>query len=503
MIEAESAGMDDTTGKTDREEQVEQPDAAESTKVQADVQVEETGPCTRLVKIEVPQAEVQKQIDDSYDELHKSAFIKGFRTGHVPRHVLEMRFGDEVLGSVKETLVGDTFRNAIEDNHLTLALAPDIDDEAITLDPTKPLAFQVVVEVIPEFTIDNYKGLQVERPAVQVTDADIDRALESFRHRHGTHATLDEGQVADADIPICHAAVLQGDDEIWSQQEIGVGMAAGSLGGMAFEGIADALRGANVGDTRTLEATLPDNFPVEDHRGQPATLEITIDQIRRFQMPDATDEWAQTLDFESLDDLREELEDELHQRHQADADHAVQDQIADRLLELTDFTVPDGLIDHLVDDQKSRIRSQLMYSGVAEEDLDKLVDQRAADSRDAAVRTTKLNFIYRQIAEQEKIFVTEDELTQRVQAIALNYRRSADEVYAELEERGQIDGLRRQMREERARDFLVEQAEVADAAAPPAADAPAEDKPKAKAKKKAKPKADAEAPADDDPPADE
>ena len=156
-------------------------------------------------------------------------------------------------------------------------------------------------------------------------------------------------------------------------------------------------------------------------------------------------------------------------------------------------------------DQKARVRSQLMYSGVAEEDLDKLVDQRAGDSREAAIRTTKLNFIYRQIAEQEKIFVTEDELTQRVQAIALNYRRSADEVYAELEERGQIDGLRRQMREERARDFLVEQAEVAGAAAPPA-DEPPEEKPKPKAKKKAKkkakPKPKADAPADG-PPADE
>lgn len=491
--------MEETTETT------EPTDAAESPKLQAAAQVEQTGPCARLVKVEVAQEEVQKQIDESYEELRKSVFVKGFRIGHVPRHVLQSRFGDDVLNSVKESLVTDSFRDAIEDHGLTLALAPDLGEEkltAIEIDPAKPLTFEVSIEVIPEFTIDNYKGIRVERPAIDLTDDDIAHALESFRMSRGQYKTLEEGQVADADIPVCHVAALADGQEVWSEQEIGVSIAAESLGGMAVPGLKDALLGAKVGDTRTVACQLPDNFPDEAHRGKQVSLEITIDQIRRFEAPPATDEWAKTLEFENLDDLREELQDDLHRERQTEADRAVEAQIDDRLLELTDFDVPDGLVERLAEDSKNRIRAQLLYNGVPEDQIDKLVEERATATRDTALRACKLNFIHRQIAEQEKIFVTEDELDARIQAIALNYRRRPEEVREDLEGRGQIDPLRRQMREERVRDYLVESAEVieagqepapdaepaADAKPGPAPDAKPEPAPKPKAKPKAKPK---------------
>jgi trigger factor len=440
----------------------ETPDAT-ADRLQADVSLDETGPCTRRLTIEIPQPELQKQIDESYDELRKNVFIKGFRPGHVPRHVLQRRFGDDVLDSVKESVVNESLRNAIEDHDLDLAVAPDLELDDIELDPDQPLRYEITLEVAPEFTIDNYTALAVNRPPVTVSDEDIARALDSFRQRHGSFDTLDTGTLTEGDIPVGHAVVLQGDDEIWSAEEIGANPATDSLGGIPVEGLGDVLAGASVGDTITHELTLPDTFPVEAHRGQDATLEFTLDQIRRFSLPDATDQWAQSLDFEDLDDLREEIEDELHQARQREAEDAVRRQIDDRLLELTDFDIPDGLIDRMVEERKTRLRTQLLYQGIPEDQLDDLIEQRSGESRQAAIRDARLQFIYRQIAEQEKTFVTESDLDARIQAIALNYRRRPEEVRDELDERGQLDSLRHQMRDERVRDYLVEHAEITEA----------------------------------------
>ena len=451
--------------------------AAEASATAADVpsytaQVEQTGPCARLLRIEVSKDKVVEEIDNSYRELRNTVFIRGFRKGHVPRHVLERRFGEQVLESVKQGLVDDHFNKAVDDNSLSLALPADIDYDAVTFDPAQPLAFEVKVEVTPEFTIDNYKGLEVQRPAVTVTDDDVTRALDAFRMRHGQYRKIEQGQVTNTDVPVCHAVALENGEEIWRQDELGAHIGDETLGGITVPGLRDALLGASPGDSKTLKTTLPDAFPDEAHRGKTVDLEITIDEIRRFEAPEATDEWAKSRNFDSLVDLREEMHDELRRTRDQEADDAVQTRIADRLLELTDFDVPDGLVERLVTSTRERQRLALLYRGIQEDQLDGILEQQDKATRDTSVRNCKLHFIYQKIAEQDKVFVTEEEIQQRIQAIALNYKRRPEEVADELETEGRMSALRQQMREEKVRDYLVQHADVHETEPPPADDQP-------------------------------
>ncbi len=448
--------------------------------------VEDAGPCARLLKVEVPQARVHEEVERSFAELRKTVFLKGFRPGHIPRHVLERRFGEQVLDSVKQTLVEEAMEQATEDHALRLALPANVDLPAITVDATKPLAFEARVEVVPDFTLDNYKGLVVGRPLVEVADADVERAFAQFRARHGRFEKLEQGEVLEGDVPMCHAIALEGGAEIWRDTELPAFLDREVIAGMPAPGLRAALLGAKVGDTKCLKVTLPETFKAEEHRGKEVDLEVTIDELRRLVLPEATDEWARSLGFDDLDDLRDELRDELRRHREQEADDAVQARIAERLLELTDFDVPEGLVERLVASAKERQRLALQYRGVPEDEMAAHLAEVDKQTRDSSVRQCKLYFIYQRIAENEKIFVTEEEVQQRIQAIALNYRRRPEDVASDLEREGRLSSLRLEMREEKVRDFLVQHAVINQAPSPAAE---AESRPTA---------ADAKAKADDE-----
>ena len=471
--------------------------------------VDETGPCARLVRVEVTKERVRQEIDSSYEELRRTVFIKGFRTGHVPRHVLERRYGADVLEGVKQTLMDEGYKAALEEHSLRPALPPDVDPKVVTLELGKPLCFEFQLEVVPEFTIDNYKGLVVQRPPVGVSEEDVERSVEALRMRRGEFKVVEGASIEEADVPVCHAVVLLDGEEAWRRNELGAHIADQTVGGLAVPGLRDALVGAKAGDSKTLKMTLPEEFPEEALRGKEVDLEVTVDEVRRFIAPEASDEWAKSLEFEGLEDLREELEDELRQRRERDADEVVRSGVDDQLLELTSFDVPDGLVERLVEGAKDRQRMALLYRGVPEAEIEKLVAEQEQRTREGSVRSCRLHFIYVQIADQEKVFVTETEMEQRIQAIALNYERRPDEVKAELEEQGRLSSLRQQMREEKVRDFLVQHAEVQEAEAPAPAPEAEPDEPAAETAHEAEggepqaeggePEASDEAPSDGEP----
>ncbi|MBM4039588.1 MAG: trigger factor [Planctomycetes bacterium] len=481
--DAGSVGKGDAVENAASGAQPEEQAAAAPEPLRAVASVEETGPCARLVKVEVPQARVHQEIEKSYAELRKTVSLKGFRPGHIPRHVLERRFGEQVTDAVRQTLADEGLEQASEDHKLRLAMAAKIEYKDIPLKADQPLKFEVKVEIVPEFTLEGYRGVEVERPAGKVTDDDVAAALQNFRRRHGKFEKLEEGQVQEGDVPMCHALAIQDGQEIWRENELGAFLAQETIAGIPVPGLREAMIGAAVGDTKSFQAKLPDTFRAEQHRGKEVTLEVTVDELRRLVLPEATDEWAKSLRFDDLKDLREELRDELRRSREHEADQAVHARVAEKLLEKTSFDVPEGMVERLVTQARERRRLALLYRGEAPDDIEAQLTAQDQEARDASIRQCKLYFIYDRIAEQEKIFVTEDEVTQRIQAIALNYRRRPEDVASELEREGRLSALRHEMREEKVRDFLVQNAKVTQAADEAAA--PAEPEKAAEAKEDA------------------
>lgn len=430
--------------------------------------VTEAGQCLRQLKVEVCAARVAAEVDQNYGELRKTIIIKGFRPGHAPRHVLERRFAEQVAETAKEALVKEAMEQVLEDHKLRPAVPPKIDLKEVAFDPKEPLRFEVSLEIVPDFTVEGYKGIEVERPAVAVTDQDVDRAIEAARYRAAEARVVEDGVVEERDIPVCHAIAVLDGQEVWRQSELAVSLANETIGGLPVPGLRDAMLGASPGQTKSFPVHLPDGFTAEELRGKDVTLEITLDEVRRIVLPEVTDEWAKSLGCDDVEDLRDELRDELRAAREGEADEAVHERIADRLLELARIEVPQSLVEHLVTEAIERQRAALMSRGVPPEEIEEQLAAVQGQAREAGERRCKLIFVYEQIAEREKIFVTEDEVKQRIQAIAMNYRRRPAEVEAELEREGRLAALRHQMREEKVRDFLVQNARITQAAAPDA-----------------------------------
>ena len=163
----------------------------------AEVTIEDVGPCKKHLKITIPQAEVEAKVEESYARLQDTAVVDGFRKGHVPRKLLERRFGEEVLEDVKQTILEESSREAVEKNELRPIGDPSFDN--VDFAPDKDCVFDVTLEVEPVFELTEYKGLKLTKKKPAVTDEDIEQGLQSLRMRRATLQLMPEGTAVAAD----------------------------------------------------------------------------------------------------------------------------------------------------------------------------------------------------------------------------------------------------------------------------------------------------------------
>ncbi len=142
------------------------------------IEIEEVGPCKKLLKIEIPKEAIEGEWQKQLGEVSRMAKLPGFRKGKAPRKLLEKNYGDKIMDDVKRAVVSDSYQQAIENNKLSPVGDPDISD--IDLELGKPLKFEVTLEVLPTFELGEYKGMQLKSKSVSVTDEDIDKALETI-----------------------------------------------------------------------------------------------------------------------------------------------------------------------------------------------------------------------------------------------------------------------------------------------------------------------------------
>ncbi|MCP4265243.1 MAG: trigger factor family protein, partial [Candidatus Brocadiaceae bacterium] len=157
------------------------------------VEIEEVGPCKKLLKIEIPKETIEGEWQKQLKEVSRMAKVPGFRKGKAPRKLLEKNYGDKIMDDVKRAIVSDSYQQAIEKNKLSPVGDPDISD--IDLELGKPLKFEITLEVLPTFELGEYKGMQLKSKPVSVTDEDIDKALETISKQKAQLTVVKTGKV--------------------------------------------------------------------------------------------------------------------------------------------------------------------------------------------------------------------------------------------------------------------------------------------------------------------
>lgn len=421
------------------------------------VTTSEPGPVVRQLEVEVDARRVRRAFDRAYRELAKQARVRGFRPGKAPRSVLEKLYGASLTEQIEQTLVSETLPDAIEQAGLELITEPQI--EAGTLAADGDFRYTARVEVKPEIVLPDTRGLPVRRPAVQVNDEDVERELEALRQRSAPlveepeNTAVAEGHSVQVDfVGRIDGKPFEGGSGRGVDLEIG--------SGRFIPGFEDQLIGAVAGEDRELAVRFPDDYGSREVAGKDAVFAAHVVAIKRRHVPDLDDEFAKDRgEFETLEELRDRIRSDLMSARLAEAQNVLRRGLMDVLIERTPFEVPPGLVANELERQLGAARRRLQGS-VPEQALHAQLERWKEDWRERAEREVREGLLLEAVAAAEAISVTDEEVEQRIEEVALGQGTDAEALRSAVGRDNLQRALRAQLVDERALDFLVREAKV-------------------------------------------
>jgi trigger factor len=374
----------------------------------------------------------------------------------VPATLIKSRFASSIEQDVIEAVVPKAFRKYADANQLNVVGQPGVTGH-IHLHKGEPLKFKVQFEVAPEFELeDNYRGVTVPYAEPQVSDEDIDGRLEALRLQRAEFVNEDPRPAAAGDhvLIALKSLNLEGEEAVDAQE---VAVELGSEETLA--GFNENIVGMSPGDTREFEVAYPDNYGSEKFAGKTIRFDCTLKTIRRKELPELNDEFAQDLgDFKDLGELRDALKRSIYSERDHAARTAAHNALLDRLVEMYEFPLPDAFVDSQLESLvENRLRS-IAEQGIDPRQLNLDWDKIRESQGDRARKDVKASLLLERIADREAIHATQEEVDNEVNRIARQQREAVASVRRKLEQDGSIGRIAGHIRTQKVLNFLFEQA---------------------------------------------
>ena len=432
---------------------------------------ETSNPCQREIAIEVPADVVKAETDSLVSRYQKLAHIPGFRKGKVPASIVRQRFAEDIKSEVVEALVPRYFREEAKKQNLAPVSQPRVTD--LHIHEGEPLRFKASFEILPDFKLAPYNDVRVTTIDTHVTDEDVETALNNLREQHATFSAVDEDRpLADGDFAVVSFKGTPKEGEADAKPEApgepGVG-ATGSksvvvdeimveVGGQnTIPEFSEHLRGVKPGETRTFDVKYADDFSDKRLAGKSMTYEVDVKGIKARNVPELTDDFAKELgeELNTVEDLRARLRDNMKAEKEHEAAHQGKDKLIEELVKRNDFPVPEAMLNEQIDLRLERGLRALAAQGMKTEDMKRMDFGRLRlGQREAALREVKASLILEQIADEEKIEVSDQELDREIDALAVQSKQTVEQVQARLTQDGGLDRIRHRLRNEKTLDSL-------------------------------------------------
>ncbi len=432
-----------------------------------EVQVAETGPCSRSLTITVPSALVDEHLERMYASAQQQIQIKGFRPGHVPRTIVEKKFGASILAEAKEQMLNRFFGEACREKEINPVGRINIDDvEKLEVKPHSSLQFTAKIDVRPAFELKSSKGLEVDGFDGTASDADVDNALKEITHQkrtiHPTTEPAQDGDFVKADFTFVDAA--GNDVHARKGVQLNTRIAIHGTDEAAYTG---ALIGAVAGKEVTIPITFPDNFEKPAVRGQAGTVRLQVLEVLRVQAPPVDDTLAKSLEFEDVAALRADLTARITAEKQRLGRQRQEEQALERLMATHDIPLPPSLVEEQQSASLANLAQRLQQNGASEADVQKKLEESKGEAQQDAQRRVRLFFLIEAVARQQKLFVTENDMEAELRGIAAansgpDNQFTAAQVREHLERENRLGELRLAVLERKVRDFLRENAKIVD-----------------------------------------
>ena len=398
------------------------------------------------VKIEKPEKNVVKleitvdsQVFDecmnkSYNKNKHKFNIPGFRKGKAPRNIVERYFGEQVLyEDAINFACGDAYNKAVEDNGLEPVDRPEID--IVQIGGGKDLIFTATVTVKPEVELGRYKGLEVKKEEVKVTEEDVMAELNRVAERNAKLVSVEDRPVQDGDIVnIDYEGSIDG-----------VPFDGGSAKGRSFlvgsgsfiPGFEEQLVGLNLNEEKDISVKFPEDYHSKDLAGKEAVFRVKVNEIKFRQLPEINDEFASDVsEFETIEEYKQDILKKLTEKAQKAADKKFEDDVVRKAADNATCDIPDVMVERRLDEMMREFDMTLRYQGLDLPTYFKIMGIEAekfrSEYRDAALNDVKAQLVLEKIAKTEGIEATDEELEQEIAKMAEQYKQPVEEMKKHL-----------------------------------------------------------------------
>jgi trigger factor len=417
--------------------------------------------CRRELELEIPAEEVTKASEKVAKEFAKMARVPGFRPGKAPISLIKRRFAEDIKSEVLQNLVPETVEKAVAEQKLSPVSQPQVDK--LEFKEGEPVKFRASFDVLPEFTLANYKNLEIEMPEMNLTDEDVNKALAEMQQRAAAFTPVEGRTVQNDDfVQVKLNGTPEGGGEPLQAESVLCHVGAEET----MEPFNENLRGTNVGDHKDFDVNYPADYPDAKLAGKLFHYSVDVLGIKTKQLPELNDEFAKDVsDATSLDELKTKIRESLeHERDHRQKD-LQREKVIGELVKLHDFPVPESLVEHQMDVRLERVVRSLAQQGVDPRavNVDWVSLRRRQEER--AKEDVKAELVIDRIATEEKIDVTDEELNHELEHMAGHSGESAEALSARLTKQGALDRMKAKLRSDKTIDWLAQNASVKTVAA--------------------------------------
>jgi len=420
------------------------------------VTVNEVGVLTKKLKIVLPEEEVTKELDAGFRKIKNEARIKGFRRGKVPRHILEQTYGQQVRAEVAEKLVQATYFDAVEKEKLDVVAHPEIKTPVFEEDGS--FSYEAEVDTRPQFELQDYKGMDIEKEKITVTDAEIDSAIDGLRREVAPLRSVEDRAVQEGDIVIADFDGFHEEEQIKQVHGENVNVDVGTgRHGQEFE---NKLIGMQKGEEASVEVDFDADSPNPLLAGKKIEFKVRINDIKERVLPELDDEFARDVgeDFDSLSALRQHINQKILAEKEQALEGNISDRIMQKLLAANQFEVPSRLVQHEINEYIKQTEETLQRGGLSLEAAGINRAETEERYRETAVKRVRGDFILKKIAEQEEIKVLDEDLNNGFARIAKQYNMTVSEVKGYFKNRDDMLPFMNELLNEKILKFLRNEA---------------------------------------------
>ncbi len=418
---------------------------------------------SRMYKVSVPAADLQKRLTDRIEEIRPQMNLKGFRPGKVPAAHVRKLYGKSIMGEVIEALVQETSKKAIEDADVRPAGQPEMHMESdmdAVMDGKADLSYHMHIDVMPEFEPADIKKLTIKKPVAEVSDADMDERLGQIaeaNQKYDKRAKTAKARKNDA-VVMDFLGKLDG-------EPFEGGSAEGHtlvLGSDSFiPGFEDQLIGAKAGEDKQVKVTFPENYQAEHLAGKEAIFEVKIHEVREPKTPDIDEDFAKGLGMESLAKLKEVISEQIENEYKTASRSKAKRHLLDTLDTKHDFDLPPKMVEAEFDQIWQQLQTEMDAGRTDDDDKGKSEDELKAEYRKIAERRVRLGLVLAEIGRVAEITIDESEVQQALINEARNFPGQEREVIEFFQKNeNAMAQLRAPIYEDKVVDHILETAKV-------------------------------------------